>query len=139
MKQFTHTTANGETKLIAEMDSEHLKNTIKLILKKYKEAANSIGSAGGITLEMQLLGIYADPDEIKKHLQYLLSVLPPYVLEAMLRGIDLSKEIQDAIGRSEAIPTISNTFRRKSGPEWQILPCPSNDYVDFDPMDYGDR
>lgn len=141
MRSFTHRTATGEIMLIAEMDNKHLENTIKLILKRYDQAAKAINQVTWLTLEMELLGIYADPEEIKEQLQQLLEILPPYIFEAMLRGIDLSKDIQAAIGRTEAMPKLSNSYRRRSQkPEWQVLPCPWNDdYEDFDPMDYGDR
>jgi len=104
-----------ETYLIAEMEDNHLLNTIKFFLRRIKELSAILDSDGNI-LQMtrsqaaltgaKIAQDHFDPEVIQDRLQEGVEKLHPYVLEAVLRGMEIKELLQDAFGRTEKIQPV---------------------------------
>ena len=102
----THITADGQTMFISQMETSHLENTIKMYLKKIKECTEMINNVN-ITNNIDLLIAGVDNESIKEKAKNILkqshAELWKYLIEAFIRGLDLSKYFQETFGRKEAI------------------------------------
>lgn len=101
----THRTADGQTMFISQMETSHLENTIKMHLKNIKECMDMVANVN-ITNNIDLLLAGVDNESVKERAKELLkrshAELGKYLIEAYIRGIDLSKEFQETFGRKEA-------------------------------------
>lgn len=98
----THQTEDGKIIIIALMDDIHLKNTVRLHLKKIKEAKSMLSSKSEIKIQETLYGIKNSAIE-KKMIQQInqsRQALPIYIMECMIRGIDFKEELNKAFDRS---------------------------------------
>lgn len=110
----THTTSDGVEMLIASMDNNHLLNTIKIHAKRIHSARHSL--QGG-AVEDPLIQIF-QPEYCRAAMERraksaIISAhtdLYDYVMEASLRGLDVTQILQTAYGRSEAIATPHPSF-----------------------------
>lgn len=102
----THRTADGQTMFISQMETSHLENTIKLILKNIKECMDMINNVN-ITNSIDLLIAWVDNESIKERAKEMLkwyhTELWKYLIEAFIRWLDLSKEFQETFGRKDQI------------------------------------
>lgn len=100
-----HTTADGTTLLICQMEDSHLVNTISLHCRKIKNARLVIeqGSVELPTIAKVLTGNKFDYERQIVNAEATIksshSKLQPYVVEASLRGLNISELLQDTYGR----------------------------------------
>ena len=101
-----HKTEDGEI-LVAQMEDDHLVNTIRLHCRKI---AQYRGVAEGNIASDVFLRVLGNLDsssfrrEAENQIRMRHSLLVEYVAEAALRGLDVSRHLQMAYGRSEAMP-----------------------------------
>ena len=113
-----HTTSEGDSMLVCQMTDRHLTNTIRLLCKRMVEAralldrARALLDSNSLTCD-PLLGILAPQfhakavrEKTESAIKLIHETLPPYVLEAALRGIDLGYLLQAAYGRREQLPNL---------------------------------
>lgn len=105
-----HTTKDGRTIRICQMDDTHLRNTIIMYLDKIKKAKETIdGDFSKIDrFNANLLGINQEKLQKKADdfIRKMTNKLYAYIAEASLRGFDFKKELQEAFGRSGALPSV---------------------------------
>ena len=106
-----HTTSDGDSMLVCQMTDSHLTNMIKLLCKQMVEARALLD--GGSISSDPLLGILAPQfnaravrEKAEAAIRLVHETLPPYVLEASLRGIDLGHLLQAAYGRREQLSSL---------------------------------
>lgn len=101
-----HITKGGEMCLIAQMNDDHLRRMIRLILKAVVEIKSKSETADLDPYQTALYGLRSiDVEDAARVNREAIRKLYPYLAEAYLRGIDdLRDELRDAIGRSEALP-----------------------------------
>jgi len=111
-----HKSADGSEMLIAQMSNEHLLNMIRLITDKISNARMILEGGNPATSRTDSIMISTiNPQFSFKHLsekaeQILIHQhkrLQDYVIEAALRGLEISPMLQSAYGRSERIPDYS--------------------------------
>ena len=103
-----HTTREGKTMLIGQMENSHLINQIKLLCSKIGQAkAAARGCAKFDTYTARLYGVQlVDAETAADVVGQLAGRLLPYVFEAMLRGLqdDIRQYLTTAIERDAALP-----------------------------------
>ena len=106
-----HTTSDGDSMLVCQMTDRHLTNMVKLLCKQMVEA-RALLEGGSLPCD-PLLGILAPQfnakavrEKAESAIKLIHETLPPYVLEASLRGIDLGHLLQAAYGRREQLPNL---------------------------------
>ena len=104
-----HTTSDGDSMLICQMNDTHLTNMIRLLCKQMAEA-RQILDGGSLPCD-PLLGILAPQfnakavrEKAEGAIRLIHETLPSYVVEASLRGIVLGHLLQAAYGRREQLP-----------------------------------
>lgn len=116
-----HTTRTGERLPIAAMTNEHLLNLIAMLCTKMAAARAAAETQSELSaFERRLYGI-ADlsPVDAADIVREGMARLAPYVLEAALRGLDVSGELQTAIGRTGRLGGITTM-----GLNGQVLELP---------------
>ena len=104
-----HRTVEGREMLVAEMDNDHLLNTIRRICRKIGEAIQIINLDEDIKPDKviaQLQPRYSAESLLTKakiELEEMDEKLPFYVVEAVLRGLDISSILQKAYQREAKI------------------------------------
>lgn len=113
----THVTNEGRTLLIAQMDDNHLRNMIRLVLRAIKEVKAKSESADMDPYSAALYGIRSvDPQEAAEMNRAAICKLYPYLAEAFLRGMDdLRDEVVSVIGRDSALPGGTPSIPAKTG------------------------
>ena len=102
----THKTASGQVMLICQMEDSHLENMIKLLSKKMLEAKSVLTNSSNLDPVTSVLAGIQTEDIIynaKSSMKHFHEKLQPYVMEAALRGLDVSMHLQLAYGRSEKV------------------------------------
>lgn len=109
-----HTTREGDSMLVCQMTNSHLTNTIKMLCKQMKEARQLLDYSS-ISCD-PLLGILAPQfnakavrEKAEGAIRLIHETLPPYVVEAALRGIDCGHLLQEAYGRCEQLPNLQSS------------------------------
>ena len=104
----SHTTKEGDSMLICSMEDSHLINTIKLILRHIKTASSVLC---GQQSENHLIAVFspsysaaAQKERAEESIRFYHRKIQPYIMEAALRGLDISALMQDAYKRSQMIP-----------------------------------
>ena len=111
----THTADNGTTTLIAQMTDAHLLNTIKAFASRLHQSRLILENrhCPGNTL-IRLLQPSFSSEAVKEKAQdairYYHQKLQPYVVEAALRGLDVTESLQKAYDRSAQLPTSVETL-----------------------------
>lgn len=139
----THTNSNG-TILICQMDDRHLSNTIKAYCRHIERCRKIITQP---TAENQMIALFNptySQSNVKADAQLALkqyhTKLQPYLGEALLRGLNLSRELKIAYGRTGQVTAVFNlTLELAAGDD--------DDDCDYDndyshpghPSHYGDR
>ena len=97
-----HTTRTGERLPIAAMTSEHLLNMIAMLCNKMADARAAAETQSEVSpFERRLYGITdMSPIDAADIVREGMAHLAPYVLEAALRGLNVSPDLQSAIGRT---------------------------------------
>lgn len=124
---FTHTDATGRTMLVAEMTDSHLLNTIKMYLTRVKQCSEYIDAVENgepvkvNALQRTFYGDQANPmkkDMAEKLLKTSIASLPRFVMEACLRGLNVTSELQETFKRTAAytpvMPTLFLSERNKT-------------------------
>lgn len=100
-----HQTADGRSLLICQMDDSHLMNTISMYCRNIKNARLVIeqGNVKLPTVAKVLTGNKFDRERQVANAESTIrsshNKLQPYVMEASLRGLNISELLQDAYGR----------------------------------------
>lgn len=85
------------------METSHLENTIRMYLKNIKECTDMVSNVN-IQNNIDLLIGGVDNESVKERAKQILkqaySELWKYLIEAYIRGLDLSKDFQETFGRS---------------------------------------
>lgn len=129
MVEMYHRTRDDRTMLICEMDDNHLSNTISMFITnigKAKTLLEMTKNGGRDDFESALFGDYKSlsKHELKKIIKDNSDRLQYYLGEAMLRGMDFSKQLQELYGRSTSV-----SFNLG-----HALPSPG-EFDDFDEVD----
>lgn len=107
-----HTTATGDILLICCMTNDHLLNTIRSLAAKIQTAVEVLTSP---QLDDPLIAVF-QPDfskanmqeRAKENLEFMHERLQPYVMEAALRGLEITPLLQSTYGRSASVPMRSS-------------------------------
>ena len=116
-----HTTRTGERIPIAAMTDDHLFNLIAMFCSKMAAARAAAETQVNLSpFERRLYGIDdLSPTDAADIVREGMARLAPYVLEAALRGLDVSGELQTAIGRTGRLGGITTM-----GLNGQVLELP---------------
>ena len=116
-----HTTATGETILIASMEDSHLLNAIGLFCRKMEHARAAADAPSTATeFERELYGFDSvSAKDAAAIVRQGMALLQPYVLEAALRGLDVRADLQAAIGRTGQLGAVT---RLSVGGKVLVLP-----------------
>jgi len=101
-----HVTKEGNKLLISEMENSHLGNTILYILRQIDTAKKMLeGKTERSEFEKAIYGNYKtmDKEDLQEIIRGRSEILQPYLGEAMLRGLDYTKELQETFERAEKI------------------------------------
>jgi len=100
----THVTRDGERMLIAEMDDEHLLNTLKAFARAAKKLHGMLG--GKQTSDPYLCSLYGveriDPEVAAMKIRQAIVKMYPYLAEAWFRRLvddDLRDMLAEVLGR----------------------------------------
>ena len=112
-----HVTNEGVQMMVCEMEDNHLLNTIKLYCRQLKKVVSLIRAAAPMDeYDRALYGIDTlKPEDAAKLTQRFATKLAPYVLEASLRGLDVSTYLQDAFDRDGRVILPGKNIRRLLG------------------------
>lgn len=104
--QNIHKTKDGRVVAIASMDNDHLKNTILMYVNNIKKYMSVVDWTFNVSWATAV--VYdCDNDNLKRKAKQEIKSsyerLKDYVIEAVLRWIDMSKYLQDAMWRKENI------------------------------------
>lgn len=121
-----HTTRDGQSMFISEMEDSHLSHTIRLILRKINEAKAILYNTR--TDENKLKSaIYKIPkvkeEDVMSFIQKYTVMLSPYIMESTLRGISFTEELQSTFERTGKDTVTSQQF---------LLPDSVEDFEDYD-------
>lgn len=101
-----HRTRDGTTMLIAQMDDEHLCNTIYCLLRKVQEAqmaAQNIDTATKFQRRLYNLPEVSE-EEVADMTRAVIQGLYPYLAEAYLRGLEGPRLVLvEVLGRKDAV------------------------------------
>jgi hypothetical protein len=102
-----HTTSDGQEMLVAQMGDQHLKRTIQMWIRKLQAAKARLDPENKPSaFEEAMYGETFSEDDAKKTLRKYDVRLAPYFLEAQVRGMDISaelEELQKIIDRKEQL------------------------------------
>lgn len=103
-RMFQHTDKTGAVVPIAAMDDAHLLNMIALVAGKMETARAALGVGESATLSDFDRAVYGvkttSTEDVAELVREGMRILAPYVLEAVVRRLDVSADVQAAIGRS---------------------------------------
>ena len=103
----THTTEDGQTMLIGQMSDDHLKNTIKRLCRELKQCSMILSNQAVIdkTGLLQAINENYNTEEMKERAEMsakgIHESLKNYVLEASLRKLDISENLQETYQRTQ--------------------------------------
>ena len=103
----THTTEDGEKILICHMEDSHLFNTIRMHTRKIREARAVLEQSTAGSSIYEALGVNPvgmSRADAQRQIRNRHSLLPPYVMEATLRGLAIRGLLASAYGRDALIP-----------------------------------
>lgn len=100
-----HMTAAGDQMYIAEMDNDHLKNTINSIFRNLDIAKKALNQDSSSSVSSVL---YKSRTMTKDKAKFLIESmvdqqLPHYLMEASLRGMEFSKELKEFFDRDSQL------------------------------------
>jgi hypothetical protein len=99
-----HTQANGVQIPIGQMTDVHLKNTIGVLIRTAELCAKVVVCAHKPETVNEIIHGVSRKQQInsaKSKLKELYNRLPPYIMEASIRGMDFGKELREAFDREE--------------------------------------
>ena len=103
----THITADGTEMLIAQMDDTHLINMILKLCRRIKNLRLILESKVSTDVLLSAIKTEFSLENAKQKAQWEIKKvdekLKDYVVEAALRGLDITRELQVAYNRTEAI------------------------------------
>jgi hypothetical protein len=108
----THHTSSKGTILIAQMDDNHLMNTIKLHASKIENGLTSLDKLVNLKPSEKILyGINNSDTELEKNIASDIHIrtqaLQYYVFEACLRGLEVTEILQETFNRDKALPMLN--------------------------------
>lgn len=92
-----HTTREGASTFISQMEDDHLKNTITMYLSKISQLKGALEAKVNVSpfkAALYEVDVQVVSETAKKHISAHANKLYPYLAEAMLRGFDFSKELR---------------------------------------------
>lgn len=100
-----HTTRDGQTMLIAQMENSHLMNYINMRLRKMLEVKESARIIPTDNYTRRLYGLRAVTEEEAADVNRMaLMALYPYLAEAYLRGLDEPRQLLiEVLGRDSFV------------------------------------
>ncbi|BAQ65570.1 hypothetical protein [Geminocystis sp. NIES-3709] len=108
-----HKMKDGNSILICQMDDNHLINFIKLLCRKINQSTQILENSNfkGSVIFQALNPTLSKgiKEKAEAQIRYATSTISPYVLEATLRGLNITELLQSAFQRTEQMPSI-NTF-----------------------------
>lgn len=115
-----HKTKEGHQMVISSMENDHLIKTVKMFLKRIDESKHNLSVNVGNTFQAALYDVdYAEVVRKSKHqIQNFTKLLYPYVTECMLRGLDVSVEMQNTFERVERDNCVANTSLMLAAPDY---------------------
>ena len=107
----THVTAEGRRMPIVSMDDSHLTNTINMHIKNIKNASVILESWAHITWVTGVIYGYGEEEmkeDAERAIRKSYEKLKDYIIEAVIRWIDFSASLKDAMWRKEeeALPSL---------------------------------
>lgn len=105
MYTYTHTTLQWDNMPISDMKTDHLRNTIKLLIKRIEECFTIMEGTNNTNVRHK---IFSSSKSISKAQakQLVVSItetLAHYIFEATIRWQDFSSELQELYQRKDAI------------------------------------
>lgn len=98
----THTTREGQTLFISQMEDSHLINTIRAYVRKLNECKAILEAAQAVSTNVlaQAFGVASSHtlEHVRKQMLKLHQTLQPYVLVATVRSLNITKELQSFYG-----------------------------------------
>ena len=113
-----HTTQDGTKMLIAEMETDHLFRTLDSYCRKLKVCREVLENPNGFSGDVMIQALQPgySPEACRERAQDLIVDLhekvQPYILEAVIRGMNINEIVQDAYGRKAGIPSQINMAMR---------------------------
>jgi hypothetical protein len=97
----THESKDGRVLLLANMDENHLKNTVKMHLKNIQEAKETLKNSGNLKVFGALYDQKVEDIEGKmlRQINHSARALPEYIMECAIRGFDFRRELAAAFDR----------------------------------------
>lgn len=101
LTNMTHESKDGRVLLLANMDENHLKNTVRSHLRKIREAKETLANTGGLKVFGAFYGQKVGDIEGKmlRQINQSARMLPDYIMECMIRGIEFREELANAFDR----------------------------------------
>lgn len=101
LTNMTHEAKDGRVLLLANMDENHLKNTVRSHLRKIREAKETLANTGGLKVFGALYSQKVGDIEGKmlRQINQSARMLPDYIMECMIRGINFREELANAFDR----------------------------------------
>lgn len=134
----THTTKTGQEILIAQMEDSHILNTIRALMARLEAARHYAEAPQTASVLYEALNVKPEGWDKKDALACIRWVherIPAYILEATLRGLEVTQLVQQGYGRSAMIP--KPQFPRKASSRLNGLSNPYSlqgleDWDEFD-------
>jgi len=110
---YFHVNGEGQRMAIAEMTDAHLLNLLNLSFRKMEalrlQSDKALAAQSGMSeFHRNLYGVKRiDPAEAAEAVSAALLKLSPYIVEAALRGLDISAKLAAALGREPAAMTVN--------------------------------
>ncbi len=135
-----HITADGTEMLICHMENSHLVNTIRMHCRKIQEARAALEQNPSGFAIYEALGV--NPSGMSRaQAQSIIrdrhKKLPPYVMEATIRGLGVQRFLAEAYGRSTAIPLPAPVLPASRDDNWRPVEVVGDDGEE-DEFDYND-
>lgn len=126
----THTTREGKTMMICEMEDTHLVNCIKWLLKRLNEVRNYRSDLNAVDKILYKVPD-ASPQQVANITRQVADAIQPYVLEATLRGLNVKPYLQDAFGRQSGVNIDRPTFDEYEEPIYELADILEDEEVEF--------
>ena len=100
-----HKTKDGDSMFISEMSEQHLNHTISMHLRNIEENYQLLTWDKKVTINSLLYERDIDFDEVKRRVKQIDTILPFYIMEASIRWIDFSEQLQKVYWRTDKLVT----------------------------------
>ncbi|MBF2058632.1 MAG: hypothetical protein IGQ45_15810 [Cyanobacterium sp. T60_A2020_053] len=138
-----HTMKTGDAILICQMENSHLINQIKLLCRKIRQARLVLESAnlnehGAVFKALNPSVSNKLQEQATEQLRYASNAIQPYVMEAVLRNLNIHQFVGEAFNRNCQIPTLNNLPALFHESVSNVLNDDNENYSDYDDDDDDD-